>query len=126
MDLFLNEFLEVRDLPKKGRSIFTRIDIAAGELIERVPVLVFPEDQMETIEKTALGPYYYNWNDKGAIALGLASLYNHSATPNLEFEKHYNDNVISFFASRDIAAGEELTINYLDPSEKHPLWFDPE
>jgi SET domain-containing protein len=53
-----------------------------------------------------------------AIGLGYLSLYNHSASPNVTFDHHYDENEISVHALRDIASGEELTIDY-----GVPLWF---
>ena len=54
-----------------------------------------------------------------AIGLGYLCLYNHSDTPNITFDHHYDSDEISVRATRDIAAGEELTLNY-----GVPLWFE--
>ena len=55
-----------------------------------------------------------------AIALGYTSLLNHSYMPNCEFIRHIDDLAIDLVALRDIAAGEELTIDY-----QMTLWFVP-
>jgi len=55
-----------------------------------------------------------------AIALGYTSLLNHAHAPNCEFIRHIDDLAIDLVALRDIAAGEELTIDY-----QMTLWFVP-
>lgn len=47
-----------------------------------------------------------------AIALGYGSLYNGANPANLRFERERAAAQMRFIAARDIAAGEELTINY--------------
>ena len=56
----------------------------------------------------------------GGIALGYVSLLNHSYTPNSDFTHHIDEQMIDIVALHDIAAGEEITIDY-----KMTLWFDP-
>jgi uncharacterized protein len=55
-----------------------------------------------------------------AVVLGYGSLYNHSYKPNAYYRDRRN-RVKEFIALRDIAAGEEITINYNgsphDPSD---------
>ncbi|HLP19343.1 MAG TPA: SET domain-containing protein-lysine N-methyltransferase, partial [Chitinophagales bacterium] len=71
--------------------------------------------------------YYYLWGEQAknyAICLGYGSIYNHSYEPNCLYETYYPDEVIHFITLKDIAAGEELTVNYNhDPDNKTPLWF---
>ncbi|WP_334783466.1 SET domain-containing protein [Nostoc sp.] len=102
----------------KGRGVFAQKRFLKGELFERVPVVVIPAEQVEFLDKTILGNYYYDWEDKAAaIALGLSSLINHSYHPNAYYVKK--------FAYREIEVGEEITANYNgSPDEKSPIWFD--
>jgi len=70
--------------------------------------------------------YYYLWgegHDTCAIALGFGSLYNHSTHPNAEFIPDYSDDTIIFTALRDIAAGEEITVDYQAGAVVRALWF---
>ena len=110
-----------------GRGVFTAHDIPADSVIEIAPVIVIPAEQTGIIHNTALHDYYFRWgaDQKAcAIALGLASLYNHAYEPNMLFELDYGNATIDFRAHRDIAAGEELTFNYNgDPDDRSPLWF---
>ncbi len=55
-----------------------------------------------------------------AIGLGYLGLYNHARPSNVRLERHYDASEMSVHALREIAPGEELTIDY-----DVPLWFDP-
>ncbi len=112
------------NIPGKGRGVIAKTPIAAGELIERSPVL--PIGSVES-ESPGLNDYSFAWGEdvegfepgkECAIGLGYLSLYNHSDTSNVSLTRHYEENEMSIRALRDIAAGEELTINY-----DVPLWF---
>jgi hypothetical protein len=111
-------------IPGKGRGVIAAAPIAAGELIERSPVL--PIGTVES-ESPGLNDYSFAWGEdvegyepgqECAVGLGYLSLYNHSDTSNVSLTRHYEENEMSIRALRDIAAGEELTINY-----DVPLWF---
>src|SRR5437660_11139895 len=112
----------------KGRGVFARQGFRQGELIERVPVIAVPREQLEHLEKTELSYYTFSWGPElndGAIALGFGSFYNHSFQPNADYFKRVEDGVIDFIAIRDIAPNEEITVNYNGlPEDKTPLWFD--
>ncbi|WP_334821284.1 SET domain-containing protein [Nostoc sp.] len=110
----------------KGRGVFAQKRFLKGELVERVPVVVIPVEQVEFLDKTILGNYYYDWEDKAAaIALGLSSLINHSYHPNSYYVKKFAERELDLIAYRDIEAGEEITANYNgSPDDKSPIWFD--
>lgn len=118
------EQLVVRPSPGKGRGIFATQLIPAGATIERAPVVVIPEGQWEKFEKTILFHYYFSWGRHSALVLGFGSLYNHSYHPNARFVRHFKDEIMEFVALREIAADEEILINYNgDPTDDSPLWF---
>ena len=111
-------------IPGKGRGVIAKAPIAAGELIERSPVL--PIGSVES-ESAGLNDYSFAWGEdvegfepgkECAVGLGYLSLYNHSDRSNVSLTRHYEANEMSIRALRDIAEGEELTINY-----DVPLWF---
>lgn len=119
-----SDAVEVKRARGKGRGVFARRPIRKGEVFETCPVLVLPGDSIEDFS-TGLGPYVFEWGvGKLALALGYGSLYNHSYEPNAR----YNDvgpRTKAFEAVRDIAAGEEVTVNYNgDPGRKKEVWFD--
>jgi SET domain-containing protein len=110
----------------KVRGIFTQKCFLKGEIILTEPVIVIPAEEVELIDKTVLGNYYYDWENKAAaIALGLASLINHSYHPNTYYVKKFAESVLELIAYRNIEAGEEITANYNgSPEDKSPIWFD--
>jgi uncharacterized protein len=121
--------ITIRHFAGKGRGVVAERRIAAGETIERPPVLVIPREEVPLIRETRLKSYYFEWGEdctQAAIALGYGSLYNHSYTPNARYEFRENEDCLEFIALKDIEAGEEITINYnnLGPSAKAPLKFD--
>mmetsp|Transcript_5937 Transcript_5937/g.7757 ORF Transcript_5937/g.7757 Transcript_5937/m.7757 type:complete len:462 (+) Transcript_5937:503-1888(+) len=67
----------------------------------------------------------YNMNDVvgehcqiGGAVFAVASRLNHSCIPNLQHSWDDVNEIELFFAARDIAKGEELTIAYVDPVRK--------
>ncbi len=117
--------IALQKISGKGRGAVAATAIAAGDILERSPVLPLA---LKDSECPGLNDYSLAWGEdvpgfqKGkecAIGLGYLSLYNHSEAPNVTFDHHYDDNEISVLARRDIAAGEELTIDY-----GVPLWWE--
>ncbi len=111
-----------------GRGVFTGVDIPMDSLIEICPVLVLPAKDMDAIKGTMLYNYYFEWgeaNDQPAIALGHGSIYNHSYKPNARYLADLEQETLSFYAIRNILAGEEITVNYLGlPGERGNVWFE--
>ncbi|MEJ1969624.1 MAG: SET domain-containing protein-lysine N-methyltransferase [Rhizomicrobium sp.] len=108
----------------KGRGVVAAQPIAAGELIERSPVLPLA---LKDSECPGLNDYGMAWEEnfdnptpgrECCIGLGYLSIYNHGAPPNATLDHHYDSDEISVIALRDIAPGEEITYDYVVP-----LWF---
>jgi len=112
--------------PRKGRCVVAVAPIAAGERIEAAPAVVFGDADCEAIDRTALGHYYFWWDGdadgigRGAVALGITSLCNHSERPVAEVLRNYEDETLDLVALEPIAPGTEVTIHY-----KCELWFEP-
>lgn len=116
--------LRIDSSPGKGRGVFAAKNIAKGEVLERAPIVIIPENELLDLKRTILGNYYFKWGSDGAIALGTGSLMNHSYEPNCVFQTRIEDKRIDFTALIDIREGEELTVNYNgDPSDRSRLWF---
>ncbi len=116
--------LYVRTTAAKGRSVFAQRLIRQGEVLERSPVLVLPASQWDSIERTVLFNYCYEWDGDYALALGLGSLFHHAYQPNALYTRQLADLVMEYTALRDIARDEEITINYNgDPTDQEPVWF---
>ena len=125
--------LRVLQMGQRGRGVIADAVIPAGALIERSPVLVIPPGDRAAVDPTIVFTYVFMWEHdtveedlyrhegRSAIALGYTSLLNHSYTPNCDFVRHIDEFAIDLVAHRDIAAGEELTIDY-----QMTLWFTPE
>lgn len=116
--------IEVRPSPGKGRGVFATRSFIAGEMVERAPVLALRPEDVDAATATVLGSYVFGWRGTVAVGLGFASVYNHAWDPSLHYYKRFDDGVLEFVAARDIAAGEELTINYTSSNpHRADLWF---
>ena len=114
----------VGEIKGKGRGVFAKCPIRKGRIVERVPVLLVPiADLVGALENPSLNRYFYHWDKKHvAVCLGYGSLYNHSFQPNARYA--HGPNVMTYRALRDIATGEEITINYnYMPDDKTPMRF---
>lgn len=112
-----NTNLFVSNAGHKGRGVFTSKILKKGELIEICPVIELTYREHQSLVGHILENYAFVWNTKKrsvAILLGFGSLYNHSLKPNADYFKRLKDGVMLFKASRNIKAGEEITIDYGD------------
>jgi uncharacterized protein len=125
MALRHSDAIEVKRVPGKGRGVFARRLICDGEVIERVPVLVLPVGETRSDSgPTRMAGYCFEWG-RGtvAVALGYGSLYNHSYQPSARYDDE-SGQIKVFRAIRDIAPGEEITVNYNgEPGDETPVWF---
>ena len=125
MPISTSPLIEVKQTARKGRGVFAREFIPAETVIERVPVLVLPDDDISYAKDSVLQHYVYEWG-RGTIcvALGCGSIYNHSFTPNARYDDVGRQTKV-FTALRDISPGEEITINYNgDEDDLTPVGFD--
>lgn len=100
---------EVRNIPGRGRGVVATRVLLGGGVVERAPVIVVPDRDVRGL----LDHYVFTFGrGRCALALGVGSLFNHSAQPSLAIAKRVRRRVIEFFALRDIVPGEELTIDY--------------
>ncbi len=119
-----SSLIEVRRLDNRGRGgrgVFATCDIAEGTVVEQVPVILIPKNQVFGDTETSrhnrhISWYVFDWDgitkrEYVALALGYGSIYNHSYAPNAKYVKVAPD-VIEFHAIKPIAAGEEIFINY--------------
>lgn len=109
--------------------MFTSRPIKAGTVIEKAPVIVMSAEDRQLLDKTALYNYIFEWtpgNEKMCcMALGTIPVYNHSYASNCEYFMEYETAEMYIRTVRDIAAGEELTINYNgDWNDETKVWFE--
>jgi hypothetical protein len=107
----------VADTRSMGRGVFAARAFRAGEIVEEAPVLVLHSGQDSL--PMLLRQRTFSWGelagaDDGSEALvwGYGSLYNHANPANLEFAAQPESGTMVYRAARDVAADEELTINY--------------
>ena len=120
-----SELIYVKKVIGKGRGVFARRAIKKGSIIERVPVVLVPvADIADGTNNPSLARFCFTRNKTTvAIALGYGSLYNHSYKPNARYDDDAAAQMI-FTAVRDIAADEEITINYNGaPGQKGAVGF---
>jgi hypothetical protein len=101
---------------------------AQGAVIECAPVQVVGRHELPDLESTSIAGHVLLWgedNQDWAIAFGYATLYNHSYQPAAYCIKRLHDSSLMMVALRDIAAGEEITVNYNgDPEDWSAVGFD--
>lgn len=100
----------------RGRGAFASKAFVAGELVEACPVVPFDlrtSGVPQAIERIMFGwGYLTGVPGEYAIVLGYGSVYNHDNPANMRYEARGEARELHFIAVRDIAADEELTINY--------------
>jgi SET domain-containing protein len=96
-----------------GHGVYARSGIPSGEFVEMAPVVVtgtMPEDEN-------LARYVIAWNGRFGVPLGWTMLYNHSDKNSCAYSSNFHDSLLGIMTLREIAAGEQLTVNY------GPNWF---
>lgn len=118
--------LEVRSTQEKGLGVFATKPFSKGDLIECCRVIVLPKNELMIVPSTSvLRHFIFEWEKKFAIPTGFGCFYNHSYEPNSIHAKQIDMNEIHYYALRDIAQDEEITINYGGfPTYSDPLWFE--
>ena len=105
--------LRIAQSAGRGRGVFAEQAFGAGEVIERAPVIVFARTDVRPLAGTLLDDYWFWWDEQhNAAALGCGSLYNHACPANARYAPDAAGRTMVFVAVRDIAAGEELTVDY--------------
>jgi uncharacterized protein len=91
----------------RGRGVFTLKDIAKGDIVEVAPAV-----DLADVQGLDEYIYYAPIADLSRIVFGYGMLYAHSHNPNMEYLE--GPTSMTYYALRDIAEGDELTINYGD------------
>jgi SET domain-containing protein len=111
----------------KGRGVYALRAFRTGEVVEVCPVVVLrkPYEALPgEIQKLV-----FMWErregspDIQALALGYGSLYNNDNPANMRYEPDRSAKALRFIAVRDIAAHEELTVNYSGEPDADDWWF---
>ena len=120
--------LYIMETGERGRGVFTTASIPAGTTIEIAPVIVLNQADRAVVDTTLLHDYIFEWGideQQAAVALGYASIYNHSVDANCKYDMDFENKTIQIQTKRDIAVDEELYINYNgDGVTNKPVWFE--
>ena len=102
----------------KGRVVHVVKDIDAGQVLESSPAVVLSADDRRAIDHTSLFPYYFVRPERREIYIifGLASFCSHSEEPNaaVEWRRTGAGLWADLTATQPIAAGDEVTLRYLN------------
>jgi hypothetical protein len=117
----------------RGRGVFAGRAFKQGDVVEDCPVVPFdplPDRRLPMDIKRIV----FGWGNllglqrrRPAVVLGYGSMYNHSNPASLRCEAVAGNLVLRFVAVRDIAADEELTINYnsiANSVSENDAWFE--
>ena len=100
----------IKNPGSRGRGVFAGENITVGDIICRDPVIVVSFDDI--CEASILYEYPMRWTDtENAIALGPSNLLNHSDAPNCIAMPVVAVREMVVIATRDVMAGDELTIH---------------
>ncbi len=118
-------YINKSKIPGSGLGVFASKDILKDEIIEIAPILVLEFSDFIDTRWNLLFEYYFWMDDYVALALGFASMYNHSPEANCKYELNREEKTITFTAIKDIKKDCELYFNYKGSSNpKTPLWFE--
>lgn len=108
---------------KIGLGLFAAAPISERKLIIEYTGRRIPTRQAQEIDRRRANKYLFEidhrWTIDGATRTNLARYVNHSCDPNAEAESNHGR--LMYRAIKDIAAGEEITLDY---GEEHmELYF---
>jgi uncharacterized protein len=120
--------LFIEDTTQKGRGVFTDEALSVDSIVEIAPVIILPKGDRAYVDKTVLHDYIFEWGDDATeccMALGYVPIYNHSYDSNCDYIMDYDAHTIMIKTVKEIAKGEELTINYNGHfNDDKKIWFD--
>jgi SET domain-containing protein len=102
----------VKKVPKKGRACIAIRRIKKGTIIMVNQMVGIPRREHKHISETVLARYRFSEERKHFIILGNISIVNHSNEANTDFRIYPKTLIAKLVATKDIAIGEELFINY--------------
>jgi hypothetical protein len=122
-ECLLHEAVEVRPSAIEGRGLFAREAIGAGETVMQLGGRLVPRAELD--ELIATSEVYVDCISVGdGIDLVLPAGHdvhfgNHGCDPNI-----WHADAFTLVARRDIAAGEEITLDYATQADNEELSFD--
>lgn len=121
-------YISQSKIPKADRGVFAKTEINVGEIIESCPVIEIPKYDLVKIEESIFINYVFFFGkqkERGFLALGFGSIYNHSYTPKAVYKIKPKEGKIEFISIKNIKKGDEITVNYIQGKNINlPLWFE--
>ena len=102
---------EIREgRPGTGMGLFARVPIKDGDFIIEYTGVKIPTAIADESDSRYLFEVDDEWTLDGPVPENTAGYINHDCHPNVEAD--IEDGKVMIYAQKDIAAGEELTIDY--------------
>jgi len=102
---------KIRTSKIHGRGMFATRALGRGTVLDRGPVLPFPEK--EAGSSVLLDRYAFEFDAAGrCLVLGAASLCNHSEEPNAEVDIDETTATYRLVTLRAVRRGEEILVDY--------------
>ena len=115
--LHISDKICIKKSPIHRWGVFSKKNISKNEILEESPYFLIPIDEIDQA-KTCL-QYSYPFNeDFKIIGMGYCCLYNHSLSPNVDYQVDSTNEIMRHYAIRDIEVGEELTLDYGEENSK--------
>lgn len=96
--------------PGLGQGLFATSGISRGDFVLEYVGKRIPTSLADTLKSRYLFEIDRKWTVDGSVRSNIARYINHSCAPNCEAE--LREGRILIYAARQIAKGEELTIDY--------------
>ena len=103
--------LIIKRSPIHRWGVFAVEPIKQYEILEEAPYFHAEASSIRSVERCYDYSYWLD-DDRLLIGMGLSGLYNHAAPANTAYEVDKVNEVMRHYAVVDIAAGEELTLDY--------------
>ncbi|HRX73675.1 MAG TPA: SET domain-containing protein-lysine N-methyltransferase [Hyphomonas sp.] len=116
--------VEVKQSPLHGRGLYAAVPISSGTTIGTYPILILSAEDTERLKTTRIYHYVFFVDEtpegamRAAVAFGAISMCNHSRNACARFAVDPVTATVTLTASRNIAAGEEILIDYEDFAEE--------
>lgn len=104
--------IKIKRTKKYGRGVYSDKNISKGEIVEKADVILINDKDESIIQLTDLKYFVYDCDGKTGVGLGVASLFNHSNNPNIQYFYDPKANQLIFIAKKNIKKGTQLMIDY--------------
>jgi SET domain-containing protein len=116
-NLFSSEKLIVKRSNIHRWGVFAKKPIKKYEILEEFPYFEIPVSESNNCPSCI--PYTYTLNrETNIIGMGFCGLYNHSFSPNVNYEIDLVNQVMRHYAIKNIHINEELTLDYGEENAK--------